>query len=711
MKRCYSCMKEYEQHNESCPFCGYKNGTETKEHYYLPEGTELENRYIIGRVLGHGGFGITYIGYDKKFGITVAIKEYLPSDISTRALGETTVTTFSGEKHDAYVYGLGRFIDEAKVLVQYNNHPCIVSINDFFEQNNTAYLVMEYLDGITLSEYLKESSGRISEAETLSIIRPVIDALREVHSADMIHRDVSPDNIYVTKKAQIKLLDFGAARYAMSEKSKSLSVVLKPGFAPPEQYYSRGNQGPWTDIYAVAATMYRMLSGINPPEAMERVVDERGSVSNMPGSVSTNTKEVILKALSIKPEDRYQNMGEFYSALYEQAAEQDVTKVTEEIRVPEPEQIPSPVIASSARSTEKPEKPTKEKSGWSELEKSAKALIIFGCLVALFLILIAVGVFAPKPQTVDKDAANVVEEAQSEAPVEAPAEAEEEQPLLADDEYDILFFLSPSFDQHITEITTLGDELSSEYGVNIEYIVEHDWGVLKERFDILLITGDYDCIIADLWYYEGIEDKIRYANDWGTEIINIFSINEADLFTAQMGFNDTYQSGFILADSLCYLTGEKGQAVAILGFAENDISGQYQRGLETGLNANSVELVDVAFTEYNHELAYEATIKYLSSVQDLKYILCLNEDIVSGAVRAVEEMGRGDVYIGTLAWNKDNLEMYDNIYLAALPDISTLIKKSLTTAVKALNGEDFEKEQLIKNYLIDKNGNYYYFNE
>lgn len=240
---CYNCMQQKPNNETKCPHCGYTNGSEKGEHYYLPEGSMLNERYIVGRVLGHGGFGITYIGLDTKFDTKVAIKEYLPSDISTRALGESTVSTFSGEKYDAYVYGLGRFIDEAKTLAKYNSHPCIVSINDYFEENNTAYIVMEYLDGISVSEYIKRSGSKISMDETLEIMRPVMDALVAVHKNGMIHRDVSPDNIFITKNKQVKLLDFGAARHAMSEKSKSLSVVLKPGYAPPRAILHQGQAG------------------------------------------------------------------------------------------------------------------------------------------------------------------------------------------------------------------------------------------------------------------------------------------------------------------------------------------------------------------------------------------------------------------------------------------------------------------------------------
>lgn len=311
MARCYSCMQQYD--GEYCTNCGYKNGSETQEHYYLSEGTVLQDRYTVGRVLGHGGFGITYIGHDDKFDMVVAIKEYLPSDISTRALGETTVTTFSGDKYDAYVYGLGRFIDEAKTLAHFAEYPSIVSVKDYFRQNNTAYIVMEYLDGITLSEYIKQSDGKMSEKETLSVIKPIIDALRQVHASGIIHRDISPDNIYITKSGQIKLLDFGAARHAMGEKSKSLSVVLKPGYAPPEQYYTRGKQGPWTDVYAIAATMYRMLTGQAPPESMERMAED---TLTAPEGVSPYLSQVLMHALRLKNHERFQSIQALYNAIY-----------------------------------------------------------------------------------------------------------------------------------------------------------------------------------------------------------------------------------------------------------------------------------------------------------------------------------------------------------------------------------------------------------
>jgi serine/threonine protein kinase len=305
-------MKRKAQNQLICDSCGYQNQGDQQEGYYLKEGTMLIDRYLVGKVLGHGGFGITYIALDTRLEIVVAIKEYLPGDIATRMEGSSTVKSYSGEKKDQYDYGLERFLNEAKTLAQYNHHPCIVSSLDFYKDNNTAYLVMEYLDGIPLSEYINRKGGKISWNETLEIMTPVMDALREVHKSNLVHRDISPDNIFIGKDGQVKLLDFGAARFALGEKSKSLSVVLKPGYAPPEQYTSRGKQGPWTDVYAVAATMYRCVSGDKLLEAMDRMRDQ--SIDKIEG-INQGLQHVLEKALSIYNEDRYQTISEFQTCV------------------------------------------------------------------------------------------------------------------------------------------------------------------------------------------------------------------------------------------------------------------------------------------------------------------------------------------------------------------------------------------------------------
>ena len=229
------------------------------EPWHLPIGHILKERYYVGHALGYGGFGVTYAAFDTILQTRVAIKEYLPNEFATRMPGLASVSIYEDEKQIQYKKGLDGFVNEARKLAKFSDHPGIVSVTDFFEENYTAYLVMEYIEGKTIKEYLLEKEGgRIPFDEALSLMMPIMDTLCEVHKSGMIHRDISPDNIIISNDGDVKLIDFGAARYAMTGKTKSLSVILKPGYAPEEQYRSNGEQGPWSDVYAVGATLYRM---------------------------------------------------------------------------------------------------------------------------------------------------------------------------------------------------------------------------------------------------------------------------------------------------------------------------------------------------------------------------------------------------------------------------------------------------------------------
>ena len=267
------CMEEYDDNTTVCPYCGYVKGTPAKEIYQLQPESILSGRYIIGKVLGFGGFGITYIAWDSVLEKKVAVKEYLPSDFATRMPGQTCVSVYEGEKEEQFKSGLRSFIEESQRLAKFNSVDGIVSIYDSFAENGTAYIIMEYLDGRTLKSILKEK-GKIPYQEAIGYALPVLYALEDVHKAGIIHRDIAPDNIFITNDGKVKLLDFGAARYATTLHSKSLSVILKPGYAPEEQYRTRGNQGPWTDVYAMAATLYRAVTGVIPEDSLERKIPE-----------------------------------------------------------------------------------------------------------------------------------------------------------------------------------------------------------------------------------------------------------------------------------------------------------------------------------------------------------------------------------------------------------------------------------------------------
>ena len=265
---------------------------------------------MLGAALGQGGFGITYIAYDNTLLSRAAIKEYYPGDIAQRIPGSANVAPYSRAEND-YEHGKERFIEESITLARFSDFPGIVSVKDCFEDNNTAYMVMQYLDGIDLKEYLKRKSGKLSPEEAVSILTPVMDALREIHRAGVIHRDISPDNIFITTGGQVKLIDFGSARQALGG-NRSMSIQLKPGYAPEEQYRTHGEQGPWTDVYALAATLYRMVTGSVPPEAMERMASD---TLEIPDDLPESMRAALEKGLAIRADDRYDTIDKFFNAL------------------------------------------------------------------------------------------------------------------------------------------------------------------------------------------------------------------------------------------------------------------------------------------------------------------------------------------------------------------------------------------------------------
>ena len=283
----------------------------------LRKGTRLIGHYTIEGVLGQGGFGITYLGIDELHEKKVAIKEFFPQGIVTRNIEyqDTVTVTFVGEKEN-YEKGKERFLKEARTMAKFSKDEGIVKALDFFEINNTAYIVMEYLEGITLKQYLRENQ-RIAPEDLIELLVPLIESLDEIHSQGMIHRDISPDNIMVLPDGRIKLMDFGAARDYTEFGEKSLSIVLKPGYAPPEQYQTHGVQGPWTDIYALCATMYKCITGENPPDAIERVMDDSlKKISEFGIVIPTQEEAAIIKGMSVSAKDRYQDIKDFCEDLY-----------------------------------------------------------------------------------------------------------------------------------------------------------------------------------------------------------------------------------------------------------------------------------------------------------------------------------------------------------------------------------------------------------
>lgn len=299
-----------------CGKCGFVEGTEPESALHLRPRTELHGQYLVGKVLGHGGFGITYLGWDLNLERKIAIKEYLPSGVAVRTGINSEVMPFSGEMRKDFEYGLERYLDEARTVARFQTHPSIVSVLNFFRANGTAYLVMEYLEGATLERFLDSNQGKTTIDMMLTVMVPVMDALHTVHQQGILHRDISPDNVYITRNWAVKVLDFGAARYALGQKSRNLSVILKEGYAPVEQYHSKGHQGPWTDVYGCAATIYRGLTGKTPPASLDRMqADDLEAPSALGVELSPVQEQAILRALAVQPERRFATMEAFKLAI------------------------------------------------------------------------------------------------------------------------------------------------------------------------------------------------------------------------------------------------------------------------------------------------------------------------------------------------------------------------------------------------------------
>ena len=308
-------MKEYEEQYEVCPHCGYVDGSPPAEAYHLAPGEILNHKYIVGTAIDSGGFGIIYRAWDAQMEQVVAIKEYFPNGVVSRVPGQNDVIVYSGKNREVFRKGVDRFLVEARNMAEFSQ-PDIVALYDYFEENNTAYIVMEYLDGVSFKEYLKERSGRIPNEEVVDITLHVLAALEEIHSPHIIHRDISPDNIFLCSNHRVKVIDFGAARFSSGEESSNFSTIVKPGYAPAEQYRTKSRQGPFTDLYALGACMYQAATGEKPQESLARAMhDDLRPPKELNPEVPEYLSDIIMKAMAMDEDERFQSSEEFIKAL------------------------------------------------------------------------------------------------------------------------------------------------------------------------------------------------------------------------------------------------------------------------------------------------------------------------------------------------------------------------------------------------------------
>ncbi len=341
------------------------NGHHEDHYNALPPGYQM-HEYRLDQVLGVGGFGITYLAWDNNLNMRVAIKEYLPTEFAVRA-GDVSVRPKSNADGEDYRWGLERFMEEAQMLARFRNKS-IVQVFRYFEAHGTAYMVMAYEQGESFAEVIKRDGGRFVEDDLLQVVLPLLDGLEEVHAAKVLHRDIKPSNIYIRADGSPVLLDFGAARDQISRKSRGLTSIVTPGYAPNEQYYTEGDQGPWTDIYAMGAILYQAVSGKLPPEAPARVRQDSCSpaIEVATGRYSQAFLNAIDWALAVNEWDRPQTVADWRAALLGEAP------------VPAPRAVEGATVLTGPEAARRPGVPpeAEEKKGSSVGKWAAAAVVL-----------------------------------------------------------------------------------------------------------------------------------------------------------------------------------------------------------------------------------------------------------------------------------------------------------------------------------------------
>ena len=383
---CLNCFAQLNKPKGVCPHCGCDNATVVNEAHQLEKGSILAGTYLVGKVLGQGGFGITYVAWDLNLNIKVAIKEYYPEGFVSRNMStRTSVLTYTGEKESVFQKGKERFVSEAKTLARLGGDKGIVNVRSFFLENGTAYIVMDFAEGETLKGYVAQRGGKLTAQEALKLFEPLLPTVEHIHDCELLHRDISPDNIIMRPDGTLVMLDFGASRQMSVAGEHSNTVNVKHGYAPEEQYRTRGEQGPWTDIYAMAATIYRLTTGVTPPQALDRMVDETLLIppTQLGAEFTPSQEAALLNALAVRASDRTQSIAAFREQLYEGKTNQTATSA----------QKPFVQAPQTVRTADYPEQPfaaqanvrsvKHKKRGESRVKIIAIALYVFLGIVAV----------------------------------------------------------------------------------------------------------------------------------------------------------------------------------------------------------------------------------------------------------------------------------------------------------------------------------------
>lgn len=392
VERCVNCMEDMENSRGTvCSYCGYDNAGEDNEQrpYAIKCNTILHGRYLIGRVLGQGGFGITYIGFDLVLNVKIAVKEYFPMGIATREHSNSNTLLWNSSQMNTQQRqsGYENFLKEARKTAKIDQIPSIVRVRDTFFENETAYIVMDYVDGVTLKNKLLKD-GAMSISDCIRLLTPMMEGLAQVHQLGMIHRDISPDNIMIQPDGNVKLLDLGAAKDMYSGQGQQSQLVTKKGFSPLEQYTETGKIGPWTDVYALCATIYYCITGKMIPSALDRMNNPEISFpGDLAEPLSDSMREVLKAGLAVEAPKRIQSVETLLKCLHNNSVE---------TVFPTASSKPSPTASSGVS------------KGRNGADKSKKIPIFAGAAAAAAVI-IAVSAFGGGKEEKDSRAENVLE--------------------------------------------------------------------------------------------------------------------------------------------------------------------------------------------------------------------------------------------------------------------------------------------------------------
>lgn len=573
--RCPKCMQEIPPYNNPCPHCGFDIDGFEYESECLAPFTVLQGKYMLGKVLGIGGFGITYLGWDLNLATYVAIKEFFPDNIAFR---DTSVDVSAMEvnvpsdKLQVYEKGLARYVEEARNLSKFYGLKGIVSVKDFFYANKTAYIVMEYISGINLKSYMANSGGVLDEQTVLSLMKPVFESMCVIHDAGLIHRDISPDNIMFDEEGNIKLIDFGATRDQSFGDSKTYTVMLKHGYAPQEQYYTKGRQGPWTDIYSLCATMYKMMTGRVPPNCIERMSNDTYAPPSIYGvTVSPTTEAVLAKGLQVNIENRYQNIKDLMADLYPEQTG-DIYQYGAPIDAPVEE---------------------KSKKKWPIILGSVAVAILAVVLVLKLTIFKEDG----KPKDIDNGTTDTQTASETTDTTEQLTNQTTEEPILLEGDWTEYCFM-------------IGDDLY-QLPMTYDEWISHGWQTDAENY--LIGSGE----IRSCRFYSDNMECAAYVANYNKEATHI-----QDCYV--IGFSyDPYNFECTLDDVITFPGGVtidlKGKAqsttvegvIEIYGEATNSVIGEYVSACEYYASDNSY----VCFTSAEETLINEVYILVLEKPQ------------------------------------------------------------------------------------------------